>query len=183
LSIAAVALLAVVMINLQVRSYSEDRVYDSTASVPTEDRVAIVFGARVEGNGDPSNTLYDRTVTAVELYHAGRARKLLFTGGNREPEVMKRVALESGIPEADIVLDDMGIRTYESCARAKQVFGIESAILVTQDYHLARSIYLCRSMGVDSIGVDAKRRDYDGERYAWVREYISRVRAWYDVNF
>ena len=182
LIIGSIALLAITAVNIQVTSYSTDRIYTTVDSVPAEGRVAIVLGARVEDDGTPSNTLHDRVLTAVELYNAGKVRKLLFSGGNREPEVMKKLAVELGVPETDIVLDDLGMRTHESCVRAKQVFGIEKAIVVTQDYHLARSIYLCKTMGVDSIGVDAKRREYLGERWLWVREYISRVRAWYDVN-
>jgi vancomycin permeability regulator SanA len=91
--------------------------------------------------------------------------------------------MEFGVPEADLIIDAMGTRTYESCVRAKQVFGIEKGIVVTQDYHLPRSLYLCESVGIDAIGVDAKRREYLGERFSWVREYLSRVKAWSDVNF
>ena len=183
LILAAVSLFTILIINLQVSSYSTSRVYNDVASVPAEDRIAIVLGARVEDDGSPSNTLYDRTVTGVDLYRAGKTRKLLMSGGNREPEVMKKLAMDLGVAEADIVLDDLGVRTYESCMRARQVFEIENAIIVTQDYHVARSLYLCQTMGVDAIGVNAKRRDYLGERYAWLREYISRAVAWYEINF
>ncbi|MEO5858508.1 MAG: ElyC/SanA/YdcF family protein [Pyrinomonadaceae bacterium] len=183
LILGSVALLVVILINLQVTSYSTDRIYDDINNVPAKDRVAIVLGARVGNDGVPSNTLYDRTVTGVELYKAGKTRKLVFSGGNNEPEVMKKLAIDLGVPETDVVLDDLGMRTYDSCIRAKQVFAIEKAIIVTQDYHLARSIYLCQTLDVDAIGLNAKRRDYDGERYAWLREYIARVVAWYDINF
>ena len=174
---------AVLAINLQVTSYSANRIYGDVESVPAENRVAIVLGARVERDGTASDTLHDRVLTGVELYTAGKAGKLLLSGGGREPAVMKKLALELGVPEADIVLDDLGTRTLESCSRARHVFGIEKAIVVTQDYHLARSLYLCRSFGVEAIGANAKRREYLGERYAWVREYLSRVKAWYDINF
>ncbi len=183
LAIALLGLIGIVFVNHQVASYSTDRIYSDVASVPVEDRIAIVLGARVEDNGDPSNTLYDRTLVAVDLYKAGKTRKLLMSGGNREPAVMKKLAVDHGVAESDIVTDDLGIRTYESCVRAKQVFEVEKAIVVTQDYHSVRSLYLCQSVGVDSIGVDAKRREYLGERWLWVREYVSRVRAWYDINF
>lgn len=183
LILGSTALFTIIIINLRIESYSKDRIYNDLESVPSEDRIAIVLGARAGADGVPSNTLYDRTVTGVELYKAGKTRRLLLSGGNNEPEVMKKLAVELGVPDIDIVLDDQGLRTYDSCFRAKKVFGIERAIVVTQDYHLARAIYLCQNMGVDAIGMNAKRRDYDGERYAWVREYISRVVAWYDINF
>lgn len=183
LILGAVTLISIIIINLRVASYSKDRIYNDIDSVPAEDRIAIVLGARVGNDGVPSNTLYDRTVTGVELYKAGKTRKLLLSGGNNEPEVMKRLAVELGVPPTDIVLDDQGLRTHDSCFRAKTEFGIERAIVVTQDYHLARSLYLCQNLGVDAVGLNAKRRDYDGERYAWIREYIARVVAWYDINF
>lgn len=183
LIIAALVVLAVISINFQIRSYSTNRIYNSIEDVPVDARVGIVLGARIEKNGDPSDTLYDRVLTGVDLYKAGKTSKLLLSGGNQEPAAMKKLALELGVPETDIAVDDLGTRTYESCIRAKQVFGITKAIVVTQDYHLPRSLYLCQSVGVDAVGVNAKKRDYDGERYAWLREYISSVLAWRDINF
>ncbi len=174
-------LIAVIIVNLRVRSYSTERIF-SSQNVPADGRVAIVLGARVEDDGTPSNTLYDRVLTGVELYKTGKTPKLLLSGGNKEPAAMKKLALELGVPESDLIVDDLGTRTYESCVRAKTVFGIDRAIVVTQDYHLARSLYLCENLGIDAVGVDAKRREYLGERYAWVREYLSRVKAWKDIN-
>ena len=182
LILAALVLFAFIAINLQVLSYSTDKFFNDIAAVPAGDRVAIVLGARVENDGTPSNTLYDRTLIGVELYKAGKTKKLLLSGGGREPEVMKTLAMQLGVPETDIVLDDLGLRTYDSCVRAKQVFQIEKAIVVTQDYHLPRSLYLCQAVGIDSIGMNSKRREYLGERYSWIREYFARVAAWFDIN-
>ncbi len=181
--LGVVSLLFILVINVRVASYATSKTYNNIESVPAEDRIAIVLGARVWEDGRPSNTLYDRVLTGVELYKAGKTRKLLLSGGDDEPAAMKKLAIELGVPETDLMIDKLGLRTYESCIRAKQVFNIEWAIVVTQDYHLPRSLYLCQNMGVDAIGVDAKRRDYDGERQFWLREYISRVLAWYDINF
>lgn len=181
--LGVLALLFILVINFRITSYSANKTFDNIASVPSENRIAIVLGARVWENGTPSNTLYDRVLTGVELYKGGKARKLLLSGGNEEPAAMQKLAIELGVPETDLVIDKLGLRTYESCIRAKQVFEIDKAIIVTQDYHLPRSLYLCQNMGVDAIGVDAKRRDYDGERQFWMREYLSRVLAWYDINF
>ncbi len=172
-----------ILVNITVASYSTDRIYESVDAVPSNHPVAIVLGARVENDGTPSNTLHDRTLVGAELYKAGKVKTLLMSGGGREPEVMKKLAVELGVAEPDIVLDQLGLRTYESCVRAKQVFGLDKAIVVTQDYHLARTLYLCRNLGVDAVGVNAKRREYLGERWSWVREYLSRVAAWYDINF
>lgn len=181
--LVAAALAAVVVINLHVLSYSENRIYRTIDAAPSDYPVGIVLGARVGNNGEPSNTLYDRTLTGAKMYKAGKVKKLLMSGGGDEPEAMRKLAVELGVAESDITLDNLGLRTYETCIRARQVFEVEKAIVVTQDYHLARTIYLCRNMGVDAVGLDAKRREYDGERWLWVREYLSRVAAWYDINF
>jgi SanA protein len=180
--LALSALIAIVIINLSVASYSDNRI-QTVADLAAEPRVAVVFGARVGEDGVPSNTLYDRTITAIEAYKANKVNTLLMSGGNDEPEVMKKLAVDLGVPESDIVTDTSGLRTYDSCFRAKNVFGVDRAVLFTQDYHQARALYLCNNMGIESVGVDTKRRDYLGERYFWFREYLSRVGAWYDVNF
>ena len=182
LILGLLTVLAIVFINLQVGSYSTDRIFNDVDSIPAEDRIAVVLGARTR-NGEPSDMLYDRVVTAVDLFKAGKTSKLLMSGGDDEPEVMKKLAVSLGVPEADIVLDDQGLRTYDSCIRARQLFDVTRAIVVTQDFHLARSIYLCQSLGVDSIGMNAKRRVYQAEGFGWNREYIANVAAWYDVNF
>ena len=127
--------------------------------------------------------LYDRVLTGAELYKAGKTQKLLLSGGGDEPSVMKKLAVEFGVPEDDLILVDLGLRTYESCVRAKQAFQIEKAIIVTQSFHLPRSIYLCQSMGVGSIGLNADRREYDAEGFGENREFIANLRAWYDINF
>lgn len=183
LSIVGLLTLAtIITINLQVGSYSTGRVFNDIDSVPAEDRVALVLGARVR-NGEPSDMLYDRVITSVELYKAGKTKKLLMSGGADEPEVMRKLAVKLGVPEADIVLDDRGLRTYDSCVRAKHTYGVTNAIVVTQDFHLARSIYLCQNLGVDAVGMNAKRRIYQAEGFGWNREYLANVAAWYDINF
>jgi len=177
-----IVVIVICIINLRVASYSNDRIKTIDGLSP-DSGVGIVFGARVGEDGVASNTLHDRTIVAVEAYKANKVNKLLLSGGNDEPEVMKKLAVELGVPGSAIIIDALGLRTYDSCFRAKNVFGVERAVLFTQDYHQARSLYLCRNMGIDSVGVDTKRRDYLGERWLWVREYFSRVGAWWDVNF
>lgn len=157
--------------------------------VSSEPRVAIVFGAGVWTNGEPSPVLQDRIATAVDLYRAGRVRKLLLTGDNRfadynEPAVMRETALRMGVPEGDLVLDFAGRRTYDSCYRAHQIFGVADAVLVTQEFHLARALYLCNQLGVRSVGVAADRQSYGDRSRVWwrVRERLALGAAWLDIN-
>jgi SanA protein len=99
-----------------------------------------------------------------------------------EPAAMKRMAVELGVAESDIVLDNDGKRTYDTCYRAKEIFEVRRAILVTQDYHQPRALYLCNSLGVDSIGITANRRAYDREDYYQIREFFSVASAWLEIN-
>lgn len=150
-------------------------------------RVAIVFGAGVWPDGRLSAVLEDRVYTAVQLYKAGRVQKLLMTGDNRfvdynEPGHMRRYALSLGVPDEDIVLDYAGRRTYDSCYRARNIFGVTDAILVTQAYHLDRALFTARAMGIDAVGVPADRREYVYLRRYWWREVLATAVAWWQVK-
>lgn len=149
--------------------------------------VAIVFGAGIHPGGDLSAVLEDRMRTAVELYRAGKVRKLLLSGDNRwryhnEPLAMRRFALEHGVPAADIVLDFAGFRSYDTCYRARAVFAVRGAILVTQSYHLPRVLYTARHLGIDAVGVAADRRRYERALYYGLREQLSRVVAFFELH-
>lgn len=189
LAAALIGVLGVAVINRYVHSQTGGKIQKSMTEIPAEEpkRVAIVFGARVYDDGSPSNTLYDRVLTGVELYRAGRAGKLLMSGDRKndnydEPAAMKKIALELGVAESDIVLDNDGKRTYDTCYRAREIYEIKKAILVTQDYHQPRSLYLCNSLGVDSIGITANRRKYVDEKYFNFREFFSIAGAWFELN-
>ena len=128
-------------------------------------RVAIVFGAGLQRDGTPSPVLRDRVETAAKLYQAGKVEKLLMSGDNRfldynEPGAMQAYAQLLGVPEKDIVLDYAGRRTYDTCYRARHIFEISSAILVTQGYHMARALVTCNGLGLPSVGVPADLRRY-----------------------
>jgi SanA protein len=134
------------------------------AEVPAR-RVAIVFGAGLTRSGEATAVLKDRVDTGARLYFSGKVEKLLMSGDNRfveynEPEAMRRYALSLGVPDQDIVLDYAGRRTYDSCYRAKEIFRLTEAILVTQQFHLARALLLCNALGVDGVGVEANNRVY-----------------------
>ncbi len=127
--------------------------------------VALVFGAGLTPSGEPSAVLYDRVVTAAALYRRGKVDKLLLSGDNHvpeynEPAAMRRTALALGVADRDIVLDYAGFRTYDSCYRARDVFGLQAMTLVTNGYHLPRALYICRALGLDAVGVTADRQTY-----------------------
>ncbi len=149
-------------------------------------RVAVVFGAAVYRDGRLSSVLRDRMDTAVALYHEGKVEKLLLSGDNRfnqynEPGAMMAYAISHGIDEADIQPDYAGLRTYDTCYRARHIFEVDEAILVTQAFHLPRAIFTCRQLGVDARGVQADLRPYRASRWYEFRETIATSRALWDV--
>ena len=156
-------------------------------NVPPQ-RVAIVLGARVYPNGRLSGMLRDRVETAVALYKAGKVQKILMTGDNsvpdyNEPDAMKAHAVALGVPAADIQPDYGGRRTYDSCYRARQIFEVDSAIVVTQAFHLPRALFLCDQLGLSAVGVAADQRVYDPRSVAWseTREVPATLTALLDV--
>jgi SanA protein len=156
--------------------------------VAPQGKTAVVFGAGLYRDGSPSPVLRDRVSTAAELYKAGKVEKLLMSGDNstlsyNEPGAMKKYALQLGIPEDAIVLHYAARRTYDTCYRAKAIFGITEATLVTQDYHLPRALFICRNLGLDAVGVSADRRNYSRMTYIYwrIREIPATFSAFIDV--
>ena len=159
----------------------------SETSVPAR-RVAIVFGAGLWRDGSPTPILQDRVETGAKLYFAGKVEKLLMSGDNsstyyNEPQAMRQYALSLGVPDAAIVLDYAGRRTYDSCYRAKEIFRVEQAILVTQKFHLARALFLCNALGLDGVGVEANNHTYlKSSLVLWnLRELPATLTAFADI--
>ena len=132
--------------------------------------------------------LGDRVETAVQLYLAGKVDKLLLSGDNRvkeydEPGRMMDYALARGVPAEDIQPDYAGRRTYDTCYRAREVFGLTSAVLVTQEFHLPRALFTCERLGLDVVGVAADRQSYSRRSIAWstVREFPALLIALFDA--
>lgn len=184
--IAALTAIGLFMPRLIMGLFATPRTF-TLEEVPPE-RVAIVFGAGLLRDGSAGPVLSDRMQTAVNLYQAGKVAKLLVSGDNREvtynePEAMRQYALERSVPNEDIVLDYAGRRTYDTCYRAKHIFGVNEAILITQDFHMPRALTLCNWFGVDSNGVEANNRYFLKRSRAWwnFRETFAVFQAAWDL--
>ena len=189
-ALCLIGVISIALINKHVQLESAGKIQNSITEIQAENppRVAIVFGAKVWSGGEVSSVLYDRVLTAVELYRAGRVKKILMSGDNwfenyDEPTAMKETAVKLGVPAEDVIADFAGRRTFDTCYRAKEIFDVKKAILVTQKFHLPRAIYLCSNLGVDSIGITANRREYEGSDYWTFREFFSVASAWFEMNF
>jgi vancomycin permeability regulator SanA len=154
------------------------------------ERVAIVFGAGLRRDGTPTAVLRDRVETAAQLYFEGKVEKLLMSGDNRfvdynEPEAMRQHARNLGVPDEALVLDYAGRRTYDTCYRARAIFGVKSAILVTQKFHMSRALFTCNALGLKAVGVEAGNYYYlKRSRLYWnIREQFATMGAIWDVYF
>ena len=143
----------------------------------------LVLGCSVKSDG-PSNLLRDRLDSAYEVYEK-TGLKIIVSGDHEdayynEVKVMKEYLVGKGVPSEDIYMDHSGFSTYDSMYRAKSTFGIRSVVVITQQYHLYRSVYTARSMGMNAVGVPAIKVDRTGQRMRDLREILSRDKAYVD---
>ena len=141
----------------------------------------LVLGCLVNDGGVPSDMLHDRLRQSVELYKMGAAPKLLMSGDHgreyyNEVDAMKIYAVGQGIASEHVFMDHAGFSTYESMYRAKEIFGVKKVIIVTQEYHLYRAVYIARSLGLDAYGVTSDYNRYIGQFRRDVREVLARVK-------
>ncbi len=150
--------------------------------------VGIVFGAGLRRDGGPTTVLYDRVAAAAQLFSEGKVDSLLLSGyetleGYSEPSAMREVAESLGVPPEAIVTDGLGTRTFTTCQRAISTFGIEQALLITQDYHLPRALAICDGLGIDAVGVSADLRPYSPRalQYWETREILATLVALVEI--
>jgi vancomycin permeability regulator SanA len=158
----------------------------SVADVPAQP-VAIVFGAGLDPSGDPMPYLSARLDLAARLYHDGRAKVILVSGDNRradynEPDAMRAYLINAGVAADRVVPDYAGRDTYSTCVRAKRIFGVDAAVLVSQTYHLPRALAACRSVGIDSwaVGDDSVNSTKEWGGYA-IREIPANIKLVWDL--
>lgn len=167
-----------------VETLARPHIFEDVDSVPRRE-VALVPGCRVYTDGTPSPALADRLATARDLYLADRVDKILVSGDHEAPEydetnAMWRWLTERGVPASVVYLDHAGLRTLDTMQRAARVFGVERAIVCTQRFHLARSVFLARRSGIDAVGVVADRRIYKKRNRDRLREFFAKSVSFVD---
>jgi len=180
------SLFSFILINNYIINFSEQYIINNIEDVPNTD-VVIILGAKVSGN-TLSHILLDRTETAIELYKAHKVNKILISGDHGQEDydevnAVKDYLLDSDVPSEDIFIDHAGFDTYDSMYRAQYIFGINSVIISTQNFHLPRAIYIARELGIDAYGLPADKRPYGNEITNNIRESLARIKAWVDVTF
>ena len=180
LCILGITTLAV--INSIVKLSTGKQIISSEEAAKLEDVDCIlVLGCFVKDDGRPSDMLHDRLTRGVELYNLGAAPKLLMSGDHGREEydevaAMKQFAIDAGIPSEDVFMDHAGFSTYESIYRAKEIFQADKILIVTQEYHLYRALYIADQLGVEAYGVSSDYHTYVGQFMRDFREMLARVK-------
>lgn len=173
---------APVVINAVVTLTTGNQIIEPQDAAKIQDVDCIlVLGCYVHKDGNPSDMLHDRLRRGVELYDLGAAPKLLMSGDHGrtdydEVAAMKQFAIDAGIPSEHIFMDHAGFSTYESLYRAKEIFQAKKILIVTQEYHLYRAIYIANQLGLEAYGVSADYRNYSGQTSRDIREFLARVK-------
>lgn len=175
-------------INAAVILTAEKYIISEDQAAGLETDCVLVLGARVNSDGTLSHMLGDRMSTGVDLYENGAGKKILASGDHGrdsydEVNNMKKYAVERGVDPDDVFLDHAGFSTYESMYRARDVFEVESAVVVTQRYHLYRAVYNARKLGIEAYGVAADKRTYGKPIYNFVRESLARCKDFFMCIF
>ncbi len=173
-------------INWRVKTSVSDRIITSE-NLPIEDFDCIlVLGCKVHDSGQPSHMLRDRLMRSVELYNLGASDKILMSGDHgqvdyNEVQAMKQYAIDADIPSEDVFMDHAGFSTYESLYRAKEVFGVNKIVVVTQEYHLYRTLYMAEKLGLKAYGVASDYNTYYGQTMRDIREVLARAKDYIQV--
>jgi vancomycin permeability regulator SanA len=171
---------AVFAINGRVKSVAKPNILTLEQSTELQDvDCIIVLGCQVKADGSLSHMLRDRLERGVELYKQKSAPKLLMSGDHGqinydEVNAMKQYAIENGVPSEDVFMDHAGFSTYETIYRARDVFDAKKVIIVTQEYHLYRALYIAKQLGVEAYGVSADLNRYAGQSMRDLREILAR---------
>ena len=173
---------AVLGINAYVKNSVAENILDIDRATELDGVDCIlILGCLVKSDGSPSDMLKDRLQGGIKLYKVGGAPKILMSGdhmygGYDEVNAMKSFAQEEGVPSEDIFMDHAGISTYDSIWRAKHIFCVDSIVIVTQEYHLPRALYIAEQLNIKAVGVSASLNTYAGQTARNIRETLARAK-------
>ena len=173
---------SVLIINNHVKMTAQEKILTVEGAATLDDvDCIIVLGCQVREDGSLSDMLHDRLARGVELYQAGAAPKLLMSGDHGQDDydevgAMKQFAVENGIASEDVFKDHAGFSTYETMYRAKEIFQAKKVVIVTQEYHLYRAIYIAEQLGLEAYGVSSDLQTYRGQTKRDIREVLARCK-------
>ncbi len=185
LIVLAALFLASILLPLGVSAYvcgsTKDQIITLEEAAQLNADAILVLGARVQNSGEPSDILKDRLITGIAVYEADASDRLLMSGDHGQDDydevnAMKDYALAEGISSEAVFMDHAGFSTYESLYRARDIFQVKSVVIVSQQYHLYRALYIARALGLNAYGVAADRHTYSGMPRFEAREILARCK-------
>lgn len=185
-SITALMLLFIFCVNIYIIGSSSKFIIKDIDNIP-KSHVVLVLGAKVSGDRI-SPMFQDRLDTAISVHNSKKADKILVSGDHGkldydEVNTAKKYLLDKNIKEEDIFLDYAGFDTYDSVYRAKEIYGVKSVIITTQNFHLPRAVYIAKNLGLEVYGFSSDLHQYGKSEIYEFREMLSRIKAWIDATF
>lgn len=181
LAVGLFCFLLLTFLNLYILSFSSSYILSDKDCKNLDADYILVLGASVKPDGQPSDMLEDRILQSVTLYEMGASELILMSGdseqeGYDETGTMKAVAVSSGVPETAVIQDPVGLSTYDSIVRAKEQMAGKKVVIVTQEYHLYRAVYIARKLGLEAYGSSSNLREYAGQTMQYCREFVARAK-------
>ena len=186
--LAIICIVVILSINFYVVGSTKKQILNENDYSELKDIDCIlILGAGIWGD-EPSPMLEDRLLEGINLYNEGIAPKIIMSGDHGREEydevnIMKKFAIEKGVPSEDIFMDHAGFSTYESIYRAKEIFGADDIVIVTQEYHLYRALYIADKLDINAYGVNSDPRKYSGQSYRELREILARSKDFVNCLF
>ncbi|MGL5152760.1 MAG: SanA/YdcF family protein [Clostridium sp.] len=171
----------------KVRNFGEKHIITNIEDIPEGYKTVIVLGAGIKSDGTPSDILKDRLITTLNVMEKSNCEKVIVSGDHGKKEynevgVMKKELLQGGIDERNIFMDHAGFSTYETMYRAKEIFKVDKAIIITNEYHLPRALYIANSLGIEVYGVPSDIRNYYYIDSYEAREVVAQIKDFIYVN-
>lgn len=181
--LVALISLFVLIININIVSKTNDKIVtvENMDMIDTDYDCIMILGAGVRADGSPTPMLRDRLIAGFKAYNHLKNVPIFLSGDSentdyQETRTMNNVLIEKGVNENNIICDGYGLSTYESIWRAKNIYGFNKILIVSQKYHLHRAIYIANKMGLEAEGIDAALTSYNKQPYYTLREYLARVK-------
>ncbi|MGZ3932266.1 MAG: SanA/YdcF family protein [Bacteroidia bacterium] len=172
--------------NQTIEADSEAFIHSDTSGLPACKTAVLLGTSNKMRNGTPNDFFYNRIKAAVELFHTGKVKNIIVSGDNslsyyNEPELMQKELIKAGIPDSVIYLDYAGFRTFDSMIRAREIFGQTKFIVVSQEFHNRRAVFIARRNGIEAYGYNAKDVEaYKGFKTKF-REFFARLKVFIDI--
>lgn len=179
-----ILMIAIFSLNIYVVNNTKNEIVkeENVSNIDGVDCI-LILGAGIWGD-KPSPMLEDRLKEGITLYKKGTTKKIIMSGDHSredydEVKIMKEYAESEGVPSEDIFMDHAGFSSYDSVYRAKEIFGVQKMIIVTQKYHLYRSLYIAKKLGIEAYGIESNLRTYPGQVFREIREILARDKDYF----